>query len=116
MRFRLPRVLAILTACSTVLAGMPLWAAGQICGPDHGCCIAAAPCDAERQSLGESFEEERKQEEEQEETDSELILFAGPPSIPAPHQGPDEVAGAEASRTAVTSAGKDRSIRGPPAR
>lgn len=115
MQFRLPRILAILTAFATVLAGMPPLTAGQLCGPDHGCCIAAAPCDAERPSRDESFEEERKQEE-QEETDSDLVLFAWPFSDLATHHGPGEVAGVDTAPTARTAAGKNRSIRGPPTR
>lgn len=115
MRRCLPHVLAILTAFSTVLAGVPSFAAVRPCDPDDGLCITAAPCDADRDSLGETLEEERKLEEEQEETDSELVLFAGPLSGPAADSPPGAAAGAEAASPASISTGIARSIRGPPA-
>lgn len=77
MMSRLPLVLAIVLACSTVLAGVPPIAGSAPRDSQAGPCLAPEPVDPERLSefRGENVEEER--EEEQESGDAELDLFVG---------------------------------------
>lgn len=77
---RLPQLLAILTACSTMLAGIPLFAAAPTCVVGSDACISAAPCDSEDpvDPRGESAEKElEEQQEQQEDVDARIHLFAG---------------------------------------
>lgn len=75
MMRRLPLILAIALACSTVLAGVPRIAAAT--DPQAGPVIAPLPFDPERvsESPGEATEKEREQEEA---ADAELDLFMRP--------------------------------------
>jgi hypothetical protein len=77
MNRRLPLVLAIVLACSTVLAGVPSIAGSAPRDSQAGPCLAPEPVDVERLSelRGENVEEER--EEEQRSGDAELDLFVG---------------------------------------
>lgn len=77
MNRRLPLVLAIVLACSTVLAGVPTIVGSAPPGSQTGPCLAPQPVDPERLSefRGENVEEER--EEEQRSGDAELDLFVG---------------------------------------
>lgn len=77
MMSRLPHVLAIVLACSTVLAGVLLITGAALPDPQAGICLAPEPIDPEglSESRGENVEEER--EEEQESGDAELDLFIG---------------------------------------
>lgn len=74
---RLPHVLAIVLACSTVLAGVPPIVGSAPRDSQAGPCLAPEPVDPERlsESRGETVEEER--EEEQRSGDAELDLFFG---------------------------------------
>jgi len=78
MVHRLPRLLAILTAWSTVLAGIPLVSAAPATDHLPGGCFSAMPRDADdaadpRAEPGTELEET---EDDREEFDSEVDLFA----------------------------------------
>lgn len=76
MERRLPHILAILLACSTVLAGVPLIAACAPSDPHAGPCVAPVPCDPEE--ISESRVEASEEEREEEGGDSEIELFSRP--------------------------------------
>jgi hypothetical protein len=77
MAFRLPHILAILLACATGVAGVPLIAASAPSDPQAGPYVAPVPCDPEgiSESRVEAGEEERGEEED---GDSEIEVFSQP--------------------------------------
>lgn len=76
MERRLTLLLALVLACSTVLAGVPLITAAAAPDPQSGPCVAPLPFDPEglSEARGETVEEER----EEEGADAELDLFTRP--------------------------------------
>jgi len=109
---RVPLMLAIALACSTVLAGVPLVAAAA----DHqpGPVIAPLPFDPETvsESAGESTEKEREQEED---TDGELYLFTRPRAAVVLDMHRTGRSAVDAPRSPTGSSDSARFIRGPPA-
>ena len=78
MARRLPRLLAILTAWSTVLAGMPLLAAAPSADHGPGACFSAMPRDAAAAAdhRAESGAELEETEDDREEFRAGIDLFA----------------------------------------
>jgi hypothetical protein len=78
MSRRFSHVLAILTACSTMLAGMPIRASGATGSPGPGICFSASACDAVDPSdpRAESTREAEETETQQEDVDTKIDLFA----------------------------------------
>ena len=113
----LPRILVILTACSTVLAGIPLIAAAPQRDLRAGDCLASAPFDTDGASgsRGENVASERGEDLE-EDVDAEAPLFLDRlpgidlSSLPS---GMTEPGGRPAT---AGCGGPTLSIRGPPAR
>ena len=112
-----PRILATLTACSIMLAGIPLIGVACPGDPLAGACVSTVPYDtgAPGGSRGENSSAERE-EEQQEDADPEIDLFAQPAAALDHEFGPDDAVTLTASPPAAASAAPVLSIRGPPAR
>ena len=115
MTRRLPHMLAIVLACSTVLAGVPLIADAVPPDPYAGPCVAPEPVDPEglSESRGENLEEER--EEEQESPVSEIVLSVGRWADAVLDVRRVGLVTLDSLQAATGSFAWGRSIRGPPA-
>lgn len=112
---RSPHVLAIVLACSTVLAGVPPIAGSPSPDPQAGTCLASEPVAPEgvSESRGENVEEEREEREE-DGADADLDLF-GSPLVAVPVAVPSGVLITQDSWRTASFSGWCHPIRGPPA-
>lgn len=119
MRLHCTHLLAVLTACSTALAGIPLMAAALAPERGAGACLATAPFDAEDGTDGrvESSGEDREEREQREENgDGELHLFSGNCDAARESTVPRPIVLAPDPVSAGSFFGLAFSIRGPPVR
>lgn len=114
MERRLPLLLAIVLACATVLAGVPLITASAASDPQSGPCVAPVPVDPEglSEARGETVEEER--EEKQENAGSEIDLFTGSWGDAVLDMRRGGLVTLESCQAATGSFAWGHSIRGPP--
>lgn len=113
-----PRLLTILTAAATALAGIPSFATG-VTRPDlPGPHLCPAPFDTEDpgESRGPDCSEEREEKEQEEDGDGTLHLFAGDLTVVRHAARSRDRLAATAPVAARRFAGPTLSIRGPPAR
>lgn len=77
MSCRLRHLVAILTVCATVLAGMPFLASATAREADRGPCLCPAPFDSDAavESLGPGGEAEREEKEAEEDGPGTFHLF-----------------------------------------
>lgn len=119
MVFRRPHILAILTACTTVLAGMPPLAATLPADAGTGTCVAPAPrdpdaaADTRQENAGKELEEKEKQ---QEDVDGRIHLFAGTSAAIQLKAGLCGSADPDACPAVRSFSAPALSIRGPPPR
>jgi len=111
MERRLTLLLALVLACSTVLAGVPLIAAPD---PHSGPCAAPLPFDPEALSEARSETVEEEREEKQESGDSDIDLFTGPWSDAVLDMRRGGLLTLDFSQAATGSFAWGHSIRGPP--
>jgi len=115
---RLPRLLAILTAAATGLAGIPLVAAALLPAAGPGACFCPAPVASADggESRGTATDAEREEKEQEEDGDGKLPFPCG--AATAPHRGVDACGSlvTDAGGAVLRCSGPAFSIRGPPAR
>lgn len=114
MTRRLPHILAIVLACATLLAGVPLIAAAAPPDPQAGPSFAPLPFDPEglSEARGETVEEER--EKEQESGDAEIDLLPGPWDDAVLDMRRGGLVTLDSYQAATGSFAWGHSIRGPP--
>jgi hypothetical protein len=110
----LTHTLAIILACSTGLAGVPLITALGIPDPQAGAVLSPQPFDLEQaaECPGEQIEEER---EEEQADDTALELFVRPAVVVVSDRSGRGLAVRAAFQAAAGFRDAAHSIRGPPA-
>ena len=115
---RVRHLVAILTVCATVLAGMPFMASATACGTDRGPCLCPASFDSDAaiESLSPGGDAEREEREAEEDGPGTFHLFTVSFAAVLP---PDACLGVllDVGRTPPRpSCGTAIPIRGPPSR